>query len=67
MSKHRANGVASNLKTGDNISPKPDRRGRYTTRANKIPAEILAQIDEHIKSFPRRRLHYSKSDNQKRY
>ena len=41
--------------------------GRHATRANKIPAETVAQIDGHIRSFPRRRSHYSRSDNQKRY
>lgn len=66
ISKHRANGVASNFKTGD-LTPKQDGRGRHTTRVNKISAEILAQIDEHIKSFPRRCSHYSRSDNEKRY
>lgn len=54
------------MKTGS-LTPKPDGRGRHTTRANRIPAEIVAQIDEHIKSFPRRRSHYSRSDNEKRY
>ncbi|KAF2880169.1 hypothetical protein ILUMI_26007 [Ignelater luminosus] len=34
-------------------------------RPNKIGEEIIAQIDEHIRSFPRRRSYYSRHDNQK--
>lgn len=66
ISKHRVNSIASNLKTGD-LTPKPDGRGRHTTRPNKKTAKTIAQVDEHIRSFPRRRSHYSRSDNQKRY
>ncbi|KAI4463263.1 dna-directed rna polymerases i ii and iii subunit rpabc2 [Holotrichia oblita] len=66
VSKHRVNGVATKLKDGD-LTAKQDGRGRHGNRANKISDEIVAQIDEHIRSFPRRRSHYSRSDNEKRY
>lgn len=48
------------------MSPR-DNRGRHSNRPNKINEGIVAQIDEHIRSFPRRKSHYGREDNQKRY
>jgi hypothetical protein len=36
-----------------------DMRGKHDTRPNRIPADVVAQIDDHIKSFPRESSHYS--------
>jgi hypothetical protein len=36
-----------------------DQRGRHSNRANKIPLDVVARIDQHIKSFPRESSHYS--------
>jgi hypothetical protein len=35
-----------------NINPPTDRRGKHSTRPNKIPQDIVQQIVEHIRSFP---------------
>ncbi|KAF2882677.1 hypothetical protein ILUMI_23495 [Ignelater luminosus] len=64
--KHRVTSLAINLKN-DNLTPKQDGRGRHTNRSNKIGEEIIAQVDERIRSFPRRRPHYSRHDNQKSF
>lgn len=44
-----------------------DKRGQHSNRPNRIPEEIVNQINEHIASFPRRKSHYSRHDNQKKY
>lgn len=40
-----------------------DKRGKHSTRVNRIPDAILGQIDEHIQSFPAKSSHYSRSKN----
>lgn len=42
----------------ENIAAPADMRGRHSNRPNKVPDDILKQIDDHIKSFPKRRCHY---------
>ncbi|CAH1993123.1 unnamed protein product [Acanthoscelides obtectus] len=66
VSKNRVSQIAKNLTLGSIMSPS-DKRGKHSNRPNKISEEIIAQIEEHIRSFPRRKSHYSREDNQKRY
>jgi hypothetical protein len=37
----------------------PDNRGKHLNRPNRIPDEIVKQVDEHIASFPRESSHYA--------
>jgi len=37
----------------------PDLRGTHANRPNRIPADVVAQIDAHILSFPRESSHYA--------
>jgi hypothetical protein len=37
----------------------PDLRGKHTSRPNRIPDEIVKQVDDHIASFPRESSHYA--------
>lgn len=66
VSRHRVSQIAKHLTQGSIMSPS-DKRGQHSNRPNKITEEIIAQIDEHIRNFPRRKSHYSREDNQKRY
>ncbi|XP_060531652.1 uncharacterized protein LOC132705208 [Cylas formicarius] len=36
-----------------------DMRGRHANRGNKLDGAIVAKIDDHIKSFPKKESHYS--------
>jgi hypothetical protein len=38
---------------------KSDQRGRHDTRPNRVPLELVAQVDAHIASFPRESSHYA--------
>lgn len=49
-----------------NITSPVDKRGRHKKHF-RISDEIREQIDAHIRSFPRRKSHYSRCDNIKRY
>jgi len=40
-----------------------DLRGKHSNRSNKIPYNILKQLDDHIKSFPSHQSHYSRESN----
>jgi hypothetical protein len=42
-----------------------DGRGKHDTRPNRIPAAVVAQIDAHIKSFPRESSHYALKTSKK--
>jgi hypothetical protein len=42
-----------------------DKRGKHDNRPNRIPADVVAQIDAHIKSFPREGSHYSLKTSKK--
>jgi len=46
----------------NNPNPK-DLRGKHSNRSNKIPDNILKQLDNHIKSFPNHQSHYSRESN----
>ena len=42
-----------------------DGRGKHRNRPHSIPEEVKQKIREHIKKFPRRKSHYSRSDKKK--
>jgi hypothetical protein len=42
-----------------------DGRGKHDSRPNRIPPNVVARIDSHIKSFPREDSHYSLNTNNK--
>jgi hypothetical protein len=42
-----------------------DGRGKHATRPNRVPSSVVAQIDGHIKAFPRDDSHYSLNTNNK--
>lgn len=65
VTKNRVDRLCKHL--SENATPPCDRRGKHETRPNKIPQHIVAQVDAHIRSFPRRKSHYSRSNNGKRY
>jgi len=46
----------------NNPSPK-DLRGKHSNSSNKIPENILKQLDDHIRSFPNSQSHYSRESN----
>lgn len=46
----------------NNPSPR-DSRGKHINRPNIISETIINQINEHIKSFPKRQSHYSRESN----
>jgi hypothetical protein len=65
ITANRVRRIASHAAT--NITSPCDRRGKHELRGNRIPDLVLSQIDEHIRSFPKRKSHYGRVDNQKRY
>ncbi|CAG9834901.1 unnamed protein product [Diabrotica balteata] len=66
VSKNRVSQIAKNLTLGSIMSPS-DNLGKQSNRPNKISESIIPQIGEHMRSFPRRKSHYSRKHNQKRY
>lgn len=47
-----------------NHIPSPtDGRGKHLNRTNKLPVTVHFQINTHINNFPKRKSHYSRSDN----
>ena len=60
----RVEGVAMQLVGGVVIAS--DRRGKHRSRPHSIPDQVKERIREHIKLFPRRKSHYSRSSNRKR-
>ncbi|CAG9827326.1 unnamed protein product [Diabrotica balteata] len=65
VSKNRVSQIVKNLTLGSIMSPS-DKRGKHSNRPNKISEARIAQIEEHIRRFSRRKSHYSREDNQKR-
>ena len=43
-----------------------DKRGKHANRPRSIPDSIKVQIDEHIRSFPAMKSHYSRGKNSRR-
>lgn len=64
ITKHRANRIGLTLK--EKIAAPLDMRGKHNNRPNKIPRNIIAAIDNHILSFPKRSSHYSREKNERR-
>ena len=47
---------------GSTTSPQ-DKCGKHDNRPNRLGGGLLEQIDQHIRSFPVRSSHYSRSDS----
>jgi hypothetical protein len=45
----------------------PDGRGKHANRPNRIPDDVVARIDSHIKSFPRQTSHYTLNASPDKY
>lgn len=65
VSKKRVELLINHLK--DNIPAHKDMRGKHTNRPNMIPEDVVHQIDTHIRSFPKRTSHYSRSKNENKF
>lgn len=65
ISRKRVELIVKHLQ--DNIPAPRDMRGKHANRPNMIPENILHQIDSHIKSFPKRSSHYSRTKNENKY
>ena len=65
VSQHRVERIASS--STKFITSPTDKRGTHQNRANKLSENVIQQIDEHIRSFPKRRSHYGRIDNDKKY
>lgn len=63
--KHRVERIAAS--SSRNITSPTDGRGMHQNRPNRLPENIVAQIEEHIRSFPKRRSHYGRKDNSRKY
>ena len=62
MSVRRIDSVLSRSK---GITTLPiDKRGKHDSRPCRVSEMLLQQIDEHIRSFPAKPSHYSRSNNQ---
>lgn len=55
--------MSAHLKKHDTITSPRDGRGKHNNRPNSIPPELIAQVDSHIRSFPKRASHYSRQKN----
>lgn len=66
ITKSRLERLQKHLSNGNNTAP-IDQRGKHANRPNKVPDEVVAQVRQHILSFPRYRSHYSRKDNLHRY
>lgn len=64
ITRHRANRIGLTLK--EKIAAPLDMRGKHNNRPNKISQNIIATIDNHILSFPKRSSHYSREKNERR-
>ncbi|XP_063239520.1 uncharacterized protein LOC134540614 [Bacillus rossius redtenbacheri] len=65
IGKKRVERIAKHMSTS--VTPPTDGRGKYNTRANAIPENIKQQVDNHIRSFPRRLSHYSRGKSNMYY
>lgn len=45
------------------VTPSCDKRGKHTNRANKTADEVMAEVIDHISSFPAESSHYSRNKN----
>ena len=65
ITRGRVVGVAN--RSISSITSPPDRRGKHSTRPNKIPDSIREQVKDHIKSFPSNESHYSRKHTSHKY
>lgn len=65
VSRKRVEGIINLLK--NNVPAGTDKRGKHFNRPNKIPENILKQINDHIKSFSKRTSHYSRNRNENKF
>ena len=64
IGKRRLEKLASKMTAGALVAS--DGRRKHRNRPHSIPEEVKQKIREHIKKFPRRKSHYSRSDKKKR-
>ena len=64
IGRKRVENLAKSLTSGALVAS--DSRGKHKERPHAIQTDTKEQIREHIRSFPRRQSHYSRSDNKKR-
>ena len=65
IGKRRLEKLASKMTAGALVAS--DGRGKHRNRPHSIPEEVKHKIREHIKKFPRRKSHYSRSDKKREY
>lgn len=63
VSLKRVELIARQISQDKRITPRAERRGKHTSRPNKICEETRKKIYNHILSFPARTSHYSRKDN----
>ena len=64
IGKRRLEKLTSKITAGNLVAS--DGRGRHKNRPHSIAEEAKQKIRDHINKFPRRKSHYSRSENQKR-
>ncbi|KAJ4437603.1 hypothetical protein ANN_17748 [Periplaneta americana] len=65
IDKSRVERLAKHLAL--NLTSPPDLRGKHGNRPHAVSENCIAQVDQYIRSFPRRKSHYSRTDNVKMY
>ena len=64
IGRKRVENLAKKLNSGALVAS--DNQGKHKQRPHAISLDVKDEIREHIRSFPRRQSHYSRSDNGKR-
>lgn len=64
--KARVSRLCCHKRSSGVSTPPLDKRGK-SEGSNKMPALLIEQVKEHIKSFPKRISHYSRQESAKRY
>ncbi|KAJ4445019.1 hypothetical protein ANN_06818 [Periplaneta americana] len=65
IDKSRVERLAKHL--AQNVTSPSNLRGKHGNRPHAVSENCIAQVDQHIRSFPRRKSHYSRTDNVKKY
>ena len=65
ISKSRVERLAKYM--SNNVTSPPDLQGKHGNRPHAIPEDTIINVENHIRSFPRRKSHYSRKDNLKHY
>lgn len=55
------------IRIQEHVPAPKDMRGKHLNRPNRIPEDILHQVDTFIQSFPKRRSHYSRNKNENKF